>query len=66
MIDSQQDVIVQNYINNPLLIDGKKFDLRIYALIVSCDPLRIYIYKEGKVNTDNTSVKTFANKLRRS
>lgn len=41
------DVICQVYLQKPLLIDGYKFDLRVYALITSCDPLRIFVYNEG-------------------
>ncbi|XP_057667928.1 tubulin polyglutamylase ttll6-like [Diorhabda carinulata] len=41
--------ICQVYISRPFLIDGYKFDLRVYTLITSCDPLRIYIYNEGLV-----------------
>ncbi|KAF7283413.1 hypothetical protein GWI33_000654 [Rhynchophorus ferrugineus] len=41
--------ICQVYISKPFLIDGYKFDLRVYTLITSCDPLRIYIYQEGLV-----------------
>ncbi|XP_050312896.1 tubulin polyglutamylase ttll6-like [Anthonomus grandis grandis] len=41
--------ICQVYISRPFLIDGYKFDLRVYALITSCDPLRVYVYNEGLV-----------------
>lgn len=44
-----QESVAQAYISNPLLINGFKFDLRIYALIICCDPLRVLIYKEGLV-----------------
>ena len=40
-------MIVSHYIANPLLIDGLKFDLRIYVALMSINPLRIYMYEEG-------------------
>jgi hypothetical protein len=39
--------IVSEYINNPLLFDGYKFDLRVYVCISSINPLRMYVYEEG-------------------
>lgn len=39
--------LVQQYIQNPLLIDGYKWDLRIYVAVTSINPLRIYVYEEG-------------------
>lgn len=41
--------IISKYIPNPLLINRHKFDLRIYVVITSYEPLRIYVYKEGLV-----------------
>lgn len=35
---------IQEYIDNPLLIDGYKFDIGVYTIITSIDPLRVYIY----------------------
>mmetsp|Transcript_11441 Transcript_11441/g.9840 ORF Transcript_11441/g.9840 Transcript_11441/m.9840 type:complete len:113 (-) Transcript_11441:574-912(-) len=42
-----ETVILQKYLKNPMLLDGYKFDLRIYVLVTSITPLEAYIYKEG-------------------
>jgi len=39
--------IISEYIANPHLINGFKYDLRLYVLVSSYDPLRIYLYEEG-------------------
>jgi hypothetical protein len=38
--------VAQEYIES-VLIDDRKFDLRIYALVASVKPLRIYVYRQG-------------------
>ena len=40
-------MVMQRYIKNPLLLNGYKFDLRIYILVTSFNPLEAFIYKEG-------------------
>lgn len=40
-------IVVQKYLKNPLLLDGYKFDLRVYVLMTSLHPLEVFVYKEG-------------------
>eukprot|EP00929_Paragymnodinium_shiwhaense_P121029 TRINITY_DN9314_c0_g4_i1.p1 TRINITY_DN9314_c0_g4~~TRINITY_DN9314_c0_g4_i1.p1 ORF type:complete len:899 (-),score=169.42 TRINITY_DN9314_c0_g4_i1:133-2829(-) len=48
-LPANQDLVVSRYLKNPLLINGLKFDLRIYVLVTGFEPLRVYLYKEGLV-----------------
>uniref|UniRef100_A0A2K5JBR3 Tubulin--tyrosine ligase-like protein 5 n=1 Tax=Colobus angolensis palliatus TaxID=336983 RepID=A0A2K5JBR3_COLAP len=52
-ISLEENILVSRYINNPLLIDDFKFDVRLYVLVTSYDPLVIYLYEEGLARKRN-------------
>lgn len=62
MVDS---FLVQKYLTNPYLIEGYKFDMRIYVLVTSVNPLEAFLYKDGFARVSNMkfSIGNIDNKL---
>lgn len=62
-LPAQEHLIVQEYLDKPFLMEGYKFDLRVYILVTSCDPLRIFLYKDGlvRMGTEKYHAPTEAN-----
>ncbi|XP_023337938.1 probable tubulin polyglutamylase TTLL1 [Eurytemora carolleeae] len=44
---NKETYVISRYIDNPLLLGGKKFDLRLYVLVTSFRPMKVYFYKLG-------------------
>eukprot|EP00798_Chlamydomonas_sp_ICE-L_P005188 gene5188-18411_t len=42
-------VIAQQYVNKPLLVDGRKFGIRVWAVVIDHDPIRVYLHQNGLV-----------------
>ncbi|KAI4490348.1 hypothetical protein M0802_010725 [Mischocyttarus mexicanus] len=42
---NDSESFIQEFIDEPFLIDGYKFDLGVYVVFTSIDPLRVYAYK---------------------
>jgi len=46
---TNRKLLVQKYLQKPMLLNGHKFDLRLYVVITSYDPLSVYLYDNGLV-----------------
>ena len=54
---------VQKYIKQPLLINNHKFDIRVYLLVTSVQPLRICIYEEAWQGLQQRNTQLILHKL---
>jgi hypothetical protein len=59
------EYVIQRYIKNVLLLDGRKSEIRIYWLIASVDPLLVLMYPEGtaRLTLAPYKLEDFANPL---
>ena len=59
----RQNYLICEYITHPHLINGLKYDLRIYVLVACYDPMRIYLFDEGLTRFATEKYSTNSNEL---
>jgi tubulin monoglycylase TTLL3/8 len=45
MVSKDTIWVTQKYIEKPLIIIGKKFDMRVWILVTSAEPLKVWMFK---------------------
>ena len=53
-----ENYVAQRYLDDPYLVGGKKFDMRVYAVCASYSPLKVYLYREGFARFTNARYST--------
>ncbi|KAH9246688.1 hypothetical protein BASA81_015737 [Batrachochytrium salamandrivorans] len=49
VLRSGKSVVIQPFLDNPLLVKKRKVDLRVYVLVTSAFPVRAYVHSRGLV-----------------
>ena len=63
-VNKRSGYLVSKYLSKPHLIRGYKYDLRVYVLVTSLEPLKIYIFKEGLVRLATVPYSTAKSSLK--
>eukprot|EP00747_Dinoflagellata_sp_TGD_P221980 gnl/TRDRNA2_/TRDRNA2_93740_c0_seq1.p1 gnl/TRDRNA2_/TRDRNA2_93740_c0~~gnl/TRDRNA2_/TRDRNA2_93740_c0_seq1.p1 ORF type:complete len:509 (+),score=87.00 gnl/TRDRNA2_/TRDRNA2_93740_c0_seq1:206-1732(+) len=45
--EGPESYVIQKYVDAPLVIGGKKFDIRLYVAVISYQPLTVYMHRAG-------------------
>jgi len=48
-VSQKEGILASKYLADPHLINGFKYDLRVYVLVTNFNPLKVYIYDDGLV-----------------
>jgi hypothetical protein len=59
-LNRDENWVIEKYIDNPLLLDGSKFDMKLFVCVTSFHPLKVYLHQEGFVRVDLEKYVPFA------
>jgi hypothetical protein len=59
-VNFSEAAVLQRYLHDPLLLDGHKFDLRVYVLVTGFAPLEAYVYSNGLARFSSKAYTTSA------